>query len=120
MNKTTRDMHAYRQILIKQSVRNVNVYVLNLCISFQHSICKSSSSYEDFQQLSDGQEANWEVIERILFVYAKLNPGHGYVQVTSIDFVINLSIEASKFILSQLNAEYIDAATVANNAALLM
>lgn len=28
----------------------------------------------------DGGEFHWEVIERILFVYAKLNPGIGYVQ----------------------------------------
>ncbi|XP_071820466.1 TBC1 domain family member 13-like [Apostichopus japonicus] len=28
----------------------------------------------------DGQEAHWEVVERILFIYAKLNPGQGYVQ----------------------------------------
>lgn len=27
-----------------------------------------------------GQEAHWEVVERILFLYAKLNPGQGYVQ----------------------------------------
>lgn len=25
-------------------------------------------------------EANWEVVERMLFIYAKLNPGQGYVQ----------------------------------------
>ena len=30
--------------------------------------------------LEDGQEAHWEVLERILFIYAKLNPGQGYVQ----------------------------------------
>eukprot|EP00729_Bicosta_minor_P012756 gene12756-2030_t len=28
----------------------------------------------------DGGEFHWEVIERILFVYAKLNPGIGYIQ----------------------------------------
>lgn len=27
-----------------------------------------------------GKEANWEVVERMLFIYAKLNPGQGYVQ----------------------------------------
>ncbi|XP_054770261.1 TBC1 domain family member 13-like [Lytechinus pictus] len=30
--------------------------------------------------LEEGQEAHWEVLERILFIYAKLNPGQGYVQ----------------------------------------
>ncbi|ESN95601.1 hypothetical protein HELRODRAFT_92779 [Helobdella robusta] len=29
---------------------------------------------------SKGYEAHWEVIRRLLFVYAKLNPGQGYVQ----------------------------------------
>lgn len=35
---------------------------------FGHNPCK------------DGEEAHWEVLERILFIYAKLNPGQGYVQ----------------------------------------
>lgn len=30
--------------------------------------------------LEENSEAHWEVIERILFIYAKLNPGQGYVQ----------------------------------------
>ncbi|XP_015775097.1 PREDICTED: TBC1 domain family member 13-like isoform X1 [Acropora digitifera] len=30
--------------------------------------------------LGDEQEAHWEVVERILYIYAKLNPGLGYVQ----------------------------------------
>lgn len=30
--------------------------------------------------MAEGQEAHWEVVERILFLYAKLNPGQGYVQ----------------------------------------
>jgi hypothetical protein len=30
--------------------------------------------------LGENEEAHWEVVERILFVYAKLNPGQGYVQ----------------------------------------
>ena len=30
--------------------------------------------------LAVGSEYHWEVIERILFIYAKLNPGIGYVQ----------------------------------------
>lgn len=30
--------------------------------------------------MENGKEANWEVVERMLFIYAKLNPGQGYVQ----------------------------------------
>ena len=30
--------------------------------------------------LTDSDEVNWEVVERILFVFYKLNPGQGYVQ----------------------------------------
>lgn len=30
--------------------------------------------------MAEGQEAHWEVVQRILFIYAKLNPGQGYVQ----------------------------------------
>lgn len=30
--------------------------------------------------MAEGEEAHWEVVERILFLYAKLNPGQGYVQ----------------------------------------
>ncbi|XP_054723078.1 TBC1 domain family member 13-like [Uloborus diversus] len=35
---------------------------------------------EEYGHLSPGQEAHWEVVERVLFLYAKLNPGQGYVQ----------------------------------------
>ena len=35
---------------------------------------------EDYAPLSQGQEAHWEVVERMLFLFAKLNPGQGYVQ----------------------------------------
>lgn len=30
--------------------------------------------------MEEGREAHWEVVQRILFLYAKLNPGQGYVQ----------------------------------------
>ena len=45
------------------------------------SIAKKKVSVEDYAPLGEGQEAHWEVVERILFLYAKLNPGQGYVQV---------------------------------------
>lgn len=35
---------------------------------------------EDYAPMQEGQEAHWEVVERILFLYAKLNPGQSYVQ----------------------------------------
>ncbi|XP_052092221.1 TBC1 domain family member 13-like [Mytilus californianus] len=35
---------------------------------------------EEYMVLPDGHEAHWEVVERILFIYSKLNPGQGYVQ----------------------------------------
>ncbi|XP_035914481.1 TBC1 domain family member 13 isoform X1 [Anopheles stephensi] len=35
---------------------------------------------ESYEAMDAGQEAHWEVVERILFLYAKLNPGQGYVQ----------------------------------------
>lgn len=35
---------------------------------------------ESYEAMDKGQEAHWEVVERILFLYAKLNPGQGYVQ----------------------------------------
>ncbi|MEQ2205822.1 hypothetical protein XENOCAPTIV_015216 [Xenoophorus captivus] len=34
----------------------------------------------EYEVLPNGSEAHWEVVERILFIYAKLNPGIAYVQ----------------------------------------
>uniref|UniRef100_A0A3B3T0P2 TBC1 domain family member 13 n=1 Tax=Paramormyrops kingsleyae TaxID=1676925 RepID=A0A3B3T0P2_9TELE len=34
----------------------------------------------EYEVLPPGSEAHWEVVERVLFVYAKLNPGIAYVQ----------------------------------------
>ncbi|KAM8934445.1 TBC1 domain family member 13 isoform 1-T1 [Pelodytes ibericus] len=43
---------------------------------------KTSTSYplNECKPLPSGSEAHWEVVERILFIYAKLNPGIAYVQ----------------------------------------
>ena len=49
----------------------------------QMSVSKRKGS-DEFVPLPYGQEAHWEVCERILFVYAKLNPGLGYIQVTEV------------------------------------
>jgi hypothetical protein len=35
---------------------------------------------ENYEAMQRGQEANWEVVQRMLFIYAKLNSGQGYVQ----------------------------------------
>lgn len=45
-------------------------------------IASRRKTSEEYSLLPDGQEAHWEVVERILFIYAKLNPGQGYVQVS--------------------------------------
>jgi len=45
---------------------------------------KSQEELENDEQpvvpVGAGEEYHWEVIERILFIYAKLNPGIGYIQ----------------------------------------
>ncbi|XP_062816024.1 TBC1 domain family member 13 isoform X2 [Anolis carolinensis] len=38
------------------------------------------NSLSEYEVLPNGCEAHWEVVERILFIYAKLNPGIAYVQ----------------------------------------
>ena len=35
---------------------------------------------DEYAHLGDGQEAHWEIVQRILFIFAKLNPGNSYVQ----------------------------------------
>lgn len=40
----------------------------------------NSSDDGEYEVLADGCEAHWEVVERILFVYSKLNSGQSYVQ----------------------------------------
>ncbi|KAH9505195.1 hypothetical protein Btru_058923 [Bulinus truncatus] len=43
-------------------------------------VTKKRTRSEEYSVLPDGKEAHWEVVERILFLYAKLNPGLSYVQ----------------------------------------
>lgn len=50
--------------------------------------CARRPTREQYDRLPDGQEAHWEVVERILFLYAKLNPGLGYVQVPSLPLTL--------------------------------
>lgn len=52
-------------------------------IRFQFSVqinLITKSSHESYEAMEEGSEAHWEVVQRILFLYAKLNPGLGYVQ----------------------------------------
>ena len=48
---------------------------------FPQKVLNRRKVSEEYMTLPDGQEAHWEVVERILFIYSKLNPGQGYVQV---------------------------------------
>ena len=41
---------------------------------------KSGELFESISQTERAHEAHWEVVERILFIYAKINKGVGYVQ----------------------------------------
>ncbi|XP_078603758.1 TBC1 domain family member 13-like [Branchiostoma floridae x Branchiostoma japonicum] len=47
---------------------------------------------EEYETLPEGQEAHWEVVERVLFLYAKLNPGQGYVQVRLVCLIVCLFV----------------------------
>ncbi|XP_060574145.1 TBC1 domain family member 13-like, partial [Ruditapes philippinarum] len=60
-------------VLHSESVSQNRLGITNMATSRR----KTSDEY---MPLPDGQEAHWEVCERILFVYAKLNPGLGYIQ----------------------------------------
>ena len=49
---------------------------------FQVIVRKKKASAEPPSNIRPGEEAHWEVVERILFIYAKTNKGIGYVQVS--------------------------------------
>lgn len=51
-----------------------------LGITKMESSNRRTTTVEDYHPLPPGAEAHWEVVERILFIYAKLNPGQSYVQ----------------------------------------
>ncbi len=52
--------------------------------NFLHQTKNGSSELisddNEYELLADGCEAHWEVVERILFVFSKLNSGQSYVQ----------------------------------------
>ncbi|XP_046736531.1 TBC1 domain family member 13 isoform X1 [Diprion similis] len=60
-------------------LKSANVERKGLGITKQIAV-SVRKAVEDYAPLSEGGEAHWEVLERILFIYAKLNPGQGYVQ----------------------------------------
>ena len=37
---------------------------------------KNQIEIDEYAHLGDGQEAHWEIVQRILFIFAKLNPGY--------------------------------------------
>ena len=41
---------------------------------------KKKDDQSEYSHLPEGQEAHWEIVQRILFIFAKLNPGNSYVQ----------------------------------------
>ena len=55
-------------------------FTVTLCV-VQRSNSRRTTT-EEYLALKEGEEAHWEVVERILFIYAKLNPGLSYVQVS--------------------------------------
>lgn len=61
----------YNGFFVRSSVNNF--------VFPQLSLSKKKTA-ENYAPLEAGHEAHWEVVERILFLYAKLNPGQGYVQ----------------------------------------
>ncbi|XP_050783082.1 TBC1 domain family member 13 isoform X6 [Gopherus flavomarginatus] len=63
--------------LKSQTVARNRSGVTNVSSPLKTSAPNSLSEYE---VLPNGCEAHWEVVERILFIYAKLNPGIAYVQ----------------------------------------
>ena len=66
MHKVTRLLENYEMMELIQ-----------IFLQVAYSVRKAQ---EDYAVLTSGQEAHWEVVERILFIYAKLNPGQSYVQ----------------------------------------
>ncbi|XP_024879973.1 TBC1 domain family member 13 isoform X2 [Temnothorax curvispinosus] len=60
-------------------LKSANVERKGLGVTKQIAVSVRKAT-EDYAPLAEGGEAHWEVLERILFIYAKLNPGQGYVQ----------------------------------------
>ena len=76
----------------------------NTTIYFKFTLPEKKKCMEDYAPLDEGREAHWEVVERILFLYAKLNPGQSYVQVKmNIVIVAHNSTTKVHLLLSLIN-----------------
>ncbi|KAH9360035.1 hypothetical protein HPB48_018481 [Haemaphysalis longicornis] len=69
-----------RERVQRSMLRAANVTRSRQGITNISTCVRARPLHEPLEQLGEGQEAHWEVVERILFLYAKLNPGLGYVQ----------------------------------------
>ena len=74
-----------------------------LIFYFQFTLPEKKKCMEDYAPLDEGREAHWEVVERILFLYAKLNPGQSYVQVKINIFVVHNSTTRVHLLPSEIN-----------------
>ncbi|XP_075162206.1 TBC1 domain family member 13 [Haematobia irritans] len=74
-SKGERRLH---QRVVPSVLKSANVESKGLGVKKINLINKRSE--ETYKAMDEGQEAHWEVVQRILFLYAKLNPGQGYVQ----------------------------------------
>lgn len=63
-----------RSCLLSQQVSTSRSGIKNVIVR------KKKASAEPPSNIRPGEEAHWEVVERILFIYAKTNKGIGYVQ----------------------------------------
>lgn len=62
-----------RSILKSANVERKGLGITKIALSVR-------KANQDYAPMTEGKEAHWEVVERILFLYAKLNPGQSYVQ----------------------------------------
>jgi hypothetical protein len=81
-----------RKRVANTQLRSQDVYknrygITSVAVKYGKNVsnCDDANSNEydinEYKHLPDaGQEAHWEVVERILFIFAKLNPGQSYVQ----------------------------------------
>ncbi|XP_037933212.1 TBC1 domain family member 13 isoform X2 [Teleopsis dalmanni] len=74
-SKGERRLH---QRVVPSILSSANVERKGLGVTKINLITKRS--FESYSAMEEGQEAHWEIVQRILFLYAKLNPGQGYVQ----------------------------------------
>ncbi|XP_064395338.1 TBC1 domain family member 13-like [Halichondria panicea] len=69
---------ALKQRIDKRSLPSQQVATSRLGIKNMSSTAKKR--FDPYSPLKEGDEAHWEVVERILFLYAKTNKGIAYVQ----------------------------------------